>query len=221
VKPLVVSIAQVGGSGGYYIACGAPKIIADPAGIVGSIGVIGGKLADGGVLDKLGITTFEMTRGMNAGLEMLRPWNEREMAKIRQLAQCTYDTFVSRVAESRSGKVKNIAAVAEGRVFTALQAVDNGLVDGVGGLRDAIMAARKAANLTSSHIITLPRPKTFADLLYGDSEASLSEKIAGEAAVLGRLIKRSPGLVYLINLAELLDDQTVLTAMPYYFSIRN
>jgi len=171
LKPVVVSIAQVGGSGGYYVAVGGKTILADPAGIVGSIGVISGKLAISGLLEKIRIGRWELTRGRNAGLDLSRPWNEREQAVIRRHAERTYKTFVQRVARSRGERIKNIEVVSDGRVFTARQAVRNGLVDRLGGLRER------------------------------------------------RLSRRSRGMAYMMNLAELLDRETVLTAMPYAVTI--
>lgn len=219
VKPVIASIAQVGASGGYYIACGAQEIIADDVAIVGSIGVISGKLADGGVLDKLGISTFEMTRGKNAGMKLTRPWNERELGKIRELTERTYDTFIKRVKSARGEKIKKIEDVAEGRVFTARQAVKNGLVDRLGGMRESVMAARKAAGLEKSHIITLPRPKTLIDMLQGSGDVSMSGIFAGRAAIINRMVKNINGVAYMVNLAELFNEHTVLTAVPYYLNV--
>ncbi len=219
VKPVIASIAQVGASGGYYIACGASEIIADDVAIVGSIGVISGKLADGGVLEKLGITTFEMTRGKNAGMKLLRPWNERELAKIQELTDQTYATFINRVRTARGEKIAKIEDVAEGRVFTAVQAAKNGLVDRLGGMRDAISAARKAAGIKGSDIIVLPRPKTLADMLQGGDGVSMGAIFAGREALINRMVRNINGVAYLVNLAELFNEYTVLTAVPYYLNV--
>jgi protease-4 len=159
-KPVITSVSGVAASGGYYVAVGAPTIIADPCAVTGSIGVISGKFAISGLLEKLRITTYGLTRGKNAGLGLSRPWTEREKAVIRKHAQRTYNVFARRVAESRGERIKDIEGVAEGRIFTGREAVESGLVDKVGGLRDAVIAAQSAANLTESHFITLPRPRT-------------------------------------------------------------
>ena len=229
-KPVVASIVGVGGSGGYYIALGAQKIIADPAAITGSIGVVGGKLATTGLMEKLGISTYEIARGQNAGLWTSRPWDERQQKIVKDLMERTYRTFTSRVAQGRGSRVKDIEKVAQGRVFTARQAVANGLIDEVGGLREALMAAQKAAGIESSNIIVLPRPKTLADLLTGDGTSSATP-IGAEAAAIRTLLAQAPGILaagrddlqgvsYLLTLGELLGRRCVLTAMPYHVSVK-
>ena len=222
-KPVIASISSVGASGGYYIALGARTIIADAAGVVGSIGVVSGKLAITGLIDKIGVSTYEVTRGKNAGLWMSRAWTAEEQAVIRRHARQTYVLFTRRVGESRAGKVKDVAQVAQGRVFTARQATRNGLVDSVGGLREAILAAQKAAGVDKVHFITLPEPKTLSDVLFGPSGAAspIPRFPSAESELLGRLSKRSGGLVYLVNLAARLDREAVLTAMPYWLAVRH
>ena len=220
VKPVISSITRVGGSGGYYIALAGSEIIADPASITGSIGVVAGKFAYSGLLKKLGISTYEITRGKHAGLGMARPWNEEELAVIRKLARRTYDLFVRRTVESRGRKINDMDAVAQGRIFTARQAAKNGLIDRIGGLRDAIIAAHKAAKLDRSYFITLPRSKTFMEVIFSGSGAPTGSAFRTETALLQRCIGRSKGLAYMLKLSELFQNEFVLTAMPYYVSIR-
>ena len=221
-KPVIASISQTGGSGGYYIAVGADTILADPSALVGSIGVLSGKLAITECLDKkLGIKTYEITRGKNAGLWMSREWTPREVEIIRKQATETYDVFVKRVTDSRAGKAKSIAQVTEGRIFTARQAAANGLIDRVGGMREAVAAAQEAAGLKSSYFISLPRPRSLMDFLGGGGDdAAMPGAVSTERMVFKRLAERSPGMAYLMSLAELLDKEVVLTAMPYYPAIR-
>lgn len=219
-KPLIVSISQVGGSGGYYIALGGRTILADASAIVGSIGVVSGKLAISGLLDKIGITRHELTRGRNAGLGMSRPWDEREQGIIREHARRVYKLFVDRVTSNRSNRIPDIDSVADGRIFTARQAVKNGLIDRVGGLRDAVAAAQRAAGIRKCHFISLPPPRTLSDLLTGDSETISPRLIGVQESLVPRWILRTDGLRYLLNLAERMDREMVLTAMPYWLSIR-
>jgi len=221
-KPVIASIGQTGASGGYYIAVGADTIIADPAGITGSIGVVSGKLALSGLMKKIGIGTYEITRGKNAGLWMSRPWTKKEQAVIRKLAQETYNVFAKRVKESRGKRIKNFAQVSQGRVFTARQASRNGLIDKLGGLREAVALAKKAAKIEDCGYITLPRPKTLMDMLAGDFGVTGSITPRPEPAstfLLRQLAAGSEGLTYLMNMAELLRRQPVLTIMPYYLSV--
>jgi protease-4 len=229
-KPVIASIAQIGGSGGYYIALGAPKILADPSAITGSVGVLSGKLALTGLLKKIGITTHEFTRGRNAGLGLTRAWNEREQAAVRRLAQRTYDQFVSRVRVSRGRRVKDVSAVVQGRIFTARQAVHNGLIDGVGGLREAFLAAQTAAKLKQHYILTLPKPRTLIDMLYGGETFAPPLPTSPEAGALRRLTSQVPallavrperraGLAYLLELSRLMEREVALAAMPYSVTI--
>lgn len=224
-KPVIVSVSQMAASGGYYIAAPGKTIIADPSAVVGSIGVVSGKLALTGLLDKIGISTHEFTRGKNAGLMMMRPWDEREQAVIRKQAQRIYDLFARRVTEGRGGKIKDIDAVAHGRVFTARQALKNGLIDQVGGFREAIAAALTEAKLDTCDFLILPRPKTLMDLLQGSSDsraAPVGSQITsalGAATPLQRIV-RHRGLAYLLTVAEMLGNDRVLTAMPHYLSVQ-
>ena len=227
-KPVIVSIGAMGASGGFYIALGGTEIIADPAGIVGSIGVVSGKLALGGLFDKIGVTTYEITRGRNAGLMLGHEWDVREENVMRRLVVQIYDLFISRVKESRKDKIKDVDEVAQGRVFTAQQAAKNGLIDKVGSLKDAIEDARVAAKLPESfHMIVLPRPRTLMDLLSGsdddaDAIAPFGESTALQAMLLKKVCRgnTSAGLPYLLNVAAHLGRENALLVMPYYLSIR-
>ncbi len=229
-KPVIASIVGVGGSGGYYIALGAQKIIADPSAITGSIGVVGGKLATTGLMEKLGVSTYVVSRGQNAGLWTSGPWDDRQQRIVKDLMERTYKTFTSRVAQGRGSRVKDIEKVAQGRVFTARQAAANGLIDEVGGLREALIAAQKAAGIEASNILVLPRPKTLADVLTGDGTSSATP-MGAESAVIRTLLSQAPGLLaaggdnlqgisYLLTLGELLGQSCVLTAMPYHVSVK-
>jgi protease-4 len=233
-KPVIVSIGALGASGGYYIACGGTTILADPASLVGSIGVVSGKIALTGLLDKIGVSRFELTRGAKAGLEMLRPWTKEEEAVIRKHAQLTYETFLQRVKDSRGRKVPKVEEVAGGRVFTARQAKDKGLVDQIGGLRDAVLQAQEAAGLKEAHFITLPRPRSILDILMGGGEQAaaqaggspsarraISAAMDPSAAVLRKLAGRRERAAasYLLSLTRLLGREKVLAAMPGYLDI--
>jgi protease-4 len=222
-KPVVVSIGQTGASGGYYIACGGRRIIADPAGIIGSIGVVSGKLALAELKEKIGVTTYSIHRGRNAGLYLSRPWTQREQEVIRRHAEKTYDLFVKRVREARPG-IEKMEDVAEGRVFTARQARTNGLIDDIGGMREAIAEACKLAGIDRAHYLSLPRPRTLMELLAGDEEVALPSGIvpsAGiDAALLDRLLNAQPALRYMLSLSQMLSTETTLAAMPYYLEIK-
>jgi protease-4 len=227
VKPVIASISSMGASGGYYIATGATTILADPASLIGSIGVVSGKMAYSGLMEKVGVSRFEITRGANAGMEMSRPWTDREEALIRKHAQLTYEMFLQRVKESRGKKVPKVEEVAAGRVFTARQAKENGLVDEIGGLREAVLKAQQLAHVTEAHFITLPRPRTLMDLLAGGGpEVAIRRLMSGAADPTKLAILKLAGphekaaLSYLFRMKSLLGREKVLAVVPGYMNIR-
>lgn len=217
-KPVIASICGLGASGGYYIALGAPTIYADGASIVGSIGVVSGKMAITEMLGKIGITTHSLTRGKNAGLELSRAWTPEELNIIQSMAQRTYDQFVSRVTQSRGNRITNVQDVAQGRIFTAEQAVKNGIIDKTGGLRDAVEAARAAAGIETSDLISLPKTKSLPDLLVDSDEDAIMPGFSKSFMATG-LGKPSAGTIYMINLSRMLSPRSPLLAMPYYLDI--
>lgn len=222
-KPVIVSIGHLGASGGYYVAVAGRSIFADESAVVGSIGVVSGKLATDGLMDKLHLDSWSATRGRNAGLRLSRPWNKREQALIRRSAKRVYDLFVQRVRQGRGEKIKSLPAVAQGRVFTGRQAAENGLVDHLGGLRDAVAAARQSAGLKGkTHYLVLPRPKTLADVLAGrgaDTRSPLDT--AGLSSVLPDLLGRpTQHLAAMFDLLSLLRQESVLAAMPYLLTVQ-
>jgi protease-4 len=147
-KPVVVSMGDVAASGGYYIACPAEVIVALPATLTGSIGVLGGKLVGDELLERLGVTTGTVQRGAHALMySFRRRFSEDELARFAAAVDAIYIDFVGKVAEGRRRPVADIEAVARGRVWTGRDALEAGLVDELGGLRDAVRIARERANL--------------------------------------------------------------------------
>jgi protease IV len=147
-KPLIVSMGDVAASGGYYIACPADVIVALPATLTGSIGVLGGKLVVDELLDRIGINTGAVQQGARALMySFRRGFSEDERARFAATIDTIYDDFVGKVAAARNRPVADIEAVARGRVWTGRDAFEAGLVDELGGLRDAVRIARERANL--------------------------------------------------------------------------
>jgi protease-4 len=172
-KPLIISVGGMAASGGYYLASSGDYIFADPAGIVGSIGVVGGKFVMKDLYEKLGLNTEKFAKGRNAGLfSQDEPWSDRQRRMVRNWMQQTYDQFTQRVMTTRSGKIADIDQVARGRIFLAKQAKDLGMVDELGGTDDAIAYAAKRANLDPGEyeIRTIPGRRTLADLFGGGSD---------------------------------------------------
>jgi protease-4 len=147
-KPVVVSMGDVAASGGYYIACPAAVIVALPATLTGSIGVFAGKLVVDDLLGRAGLSRGTVQQGTRALMYSFRQgFSEDERARFAVTIDAIYDDFVGKVATGRKRPASEIEAVARGRVWTGQDALEAGLVDELGGLRDAIRIARERANL--------------------------------------------------------------------------
>ena len=147
-RTVVVSMGNVAGSGGYYIACPADVIVAQPATITGSIGVIGGKVVVAELLERIGLTTGTVAHGRNARMYSLREgFTDNERDRLAEMLDRVYADFVQKVATGRRMSVDAVGAVARGRIWSGADAVGNGLVDELGGLRDAARIARERAGL--------------------------------------------------------------------------
>ena len=147
-KPVIVSMGSVAGSGGYYIACPADVIVALPTTITGSIGVFGGKFVVADLLERLGLTTGAVEHGAHARMySPRRTFTDSERERLAASIDAIYDDFVAKVAAGRGRTVADIEPVARGRVWSGRDAVDRGLVDEIGGLRDAVRIARARAGL--------------------------------------------------------------------------
>jgi protease-4 len=188
-KPVIVSMAGVAASGGYYIACGATKIYADRTTLTGSIGVVGGKLAIADALAGIGVRTFPRGRGKRALLfASLGAWSDDERAAVQQLMQGTYDTFVGRVASGRSRPRTAIEPLAQGRVWTGEAAVRSGLIDEIGGLTEALAEARKLGSVDADEALEVyPPTPSLLDLVHSIGDVSLpaglDTALAGAAGV--------------------------------------
>jgi protease IV len=147
-KPVIISMGDVAASGGYYIACPADVIVALPATLTGSIGVYGGKLVVDSLLERLGVSTGAVQQGAHALMySARRSFSEDERTRFAATVDAFYNDFVAKVAEGRQRPIADIEAVARGRVWTGRDALEAGLVDELGGLRDAIRIARERASL--------------------------------------------------------------------------
>ncbi|HAG15079.1 MAG TPA: signal peptide peptidase SppA [Bacteroidales bacterium] len=186
-KPLIASMSDVAASGGYYIACNAHKIFAEPTTITGSIGVFGmipniQELMN----DKLGITFDAVMTNKNADfLDITKPMSPFQQAVIQKNIENTYSSFVGKVAAGRKMKIEDVDAIGQGRVWTGEQALKIGLVDQLGGLEEAIVAAAELAKLKEYKILSLPVQKDpimqLLDDLSGESSVWLSKEL-GEYA---------------------------------------
>lgn len=138
-KPLIVSMADMAASGGYYIACAAEKIFVDPLTITGSIGVVGMKPSFAGLYEKIDATHDTFKRGKYADMwSTTRRASDEELAMAQGLIDWHYDEFIGKVAAGRKLSEERVREIAEGRVYTGNQAVDIGLADDIGGLSEAL-----------------------------------------------------------------------------------
>jgi protease-4 len=153
-KPLIISIGGMAASGGYYLSCAGSRVFAEPTSIVGSIGVVAGKLALHDPLSEIGVNTVTITAtddpGKKARAAWMSPfdrWDDATRDKVRTSMQDVYDTFIDRIAEGRGLDKDVVAQAAEGRIFGGASAKEKKLVDELGGLRAAIAYARIEAGL--------------------------------------------------------------------------
>ncbi len=176
-KPVVVSMADVAASGGYYIACNANKIVAQPSTVTGSIGMFMGKPVIKGFYDWVGVTNEYVMRGKNAGIfRETEKWTPEERAKMEdQAKKVYYGDFVPKVAKGRNKSDAEIDALGQGRVWTGTQAKQNGLVDEFGGLEKAIEIAKNLANIPADKEVRrvgFPEPRPFIETIFGSSDDS-------------------------------------------------
>ncbi len=169
VKPVVVSMGDVAASGGYYMAAAADLIFAEASTVTGSIGVVGGKLNLEGLYEKLGIAKEGVQHGARAGLlSEARGFTSGERTAIRREMESTYETFLARVGDGRRLDRKALDAIAQGRIFSGRAAHACGLVDELGGPRDALRALERLAGLRPDEpyaLLTLPRPPRLPEWL--------------------------------------------------------
>lgn len=150
VKPLVASMSDVAGSGGYYISMAATKIIAEGLTLTGSIGVITGKFQKAELHKRVGFAKERISRGRLAEVNADdRDFTDEELKWVKANALNSYEEFRDKAAHSRGMSNESMEAVAQGRVWTGRQAVGAGLVDGIGGLWSAIALAKRQANITN------------------------------------------------------------------------
>ncbi|QEH34940.1 Protease 4 [Aquisphaera giovannonii] len=169
-KPFVVSMGDVAGSGGYYVACASDTIFADESTITASIGVVSGKLATKDVYDKLGVDFKSYRRGQNAGmLASGDVFSPGERLKMRAYMDEVYGVFKGHVTAARGNRLKKpIDELAGGRVFTGKQALALGLVDRIGTLHDAIAYVADQAKVKDYDVRTVPKPKSFLEQLLDE-----------------------------------------------------
>ncbi len=177
-KPVVVSMSNVAGSGGYYIAMGANAIVAEPGTITGSIGVISGKFVLKGLLDWAGYNQVTLKRGANADMmSAYHPFTPAQETIIKAQMAAFYKDFVSKAAQGRHMTFKQIDAIGRGRIWSGEDALKIGLVDKLGGIDTAIALAKEKAGISKTAKVRIklyPRPKTIFESLFNTDLNDLS-----------------------------------------------
>ena len=227
-KPVIVSMANMAASGGYYISMAAGTIVAQPGTLTGSIGVYGGKLNLKGLYNKVGLTKEIIAHGQNATLYSdYGGFSPTERERVEKMMKTVYEEFVNKAALGRKKTFDEIDAVAQGRVWTGKQAKELGLVDEIGGLDTALSIAKKKAGFTDEDrfdIIVLPEQKPFFEQFL----ESMFEEEAGISVPLPlQLAQRHPALPMLstqwnkiITWLTLFEKERVVTALPFDILIR-
>jgi len=209
-KPMVISMSDAAASGGYFMAMTGDPIVAYPATLTGSIGVVFGKPNLHGLYDKLGITKDAIQRGKNAEIDSdYTPLSAEERTKLREGIDESYRDFVTKVADARRRKFNEIEPLAQGRVWLGSQAKPRGLVDAIGGLDQAIEMVKQKAKIPASErvsLMILPGRRSVFDLIMKKSQDDMME------AKIAQLLGRMPFRAWLRG--------GYLRMMPYWLEVR-
>jgi protease-4 len=240
-KPIVVSVGGMAASGGYYISSAANAIVAEPTSIVGSIGVVSGKVAAGDALAKVGVHTETIpgnaadpkARARVAYGSILTPWDDATKQRLVDSAKSIYDLFLARIEEGRGMTLEKITPYAEGRLFSGAQAKANGLVDEIGGLDFAIAKARALAKLPDDAGVAAlsPRSGLLEALAGGDGNdesrapapgvEGLVPGLAPGGSPLDVVERVAPDLVpFVASLDAMTTGERSLVAVPYAMVLR-
>ena len=223
-KPVVISMGDVAASGGYYIATGAHKIVAQPSTVTGSIGVVAGKPVMKGFYDWIGVSNEYVLRGRQAGIfRETEKFSPEERAKFEEWIKNTYyEDFVPKVAKGRNKDFAYIDSIAQGRVWTGSQGKERGLVDEFGGLDRAIDIAKQLANIPADkgvQRVILPYPRTLLQELLNTGD-STSVEVQQQRALLAALpedARRAMKYMYLLD--QMKNGQSMLL-MPFDIRIK-
>ena len=166
-KPVIVSMGNVAGSGGYFVAMAADKIVAQPGTITGSIGVVGGKMLTAELMEKIGISSDEVHTSTNATMwSSSLDYTPQQWQRITTWLDHVYADFTQKVAQGRELTQEQVHAVAKGRIWTGKDAKDIGLVDELGGFPVALRLAKQAAGIEEDapvQVKLFPEQKTLID----------------------------------------------------------
>jgi protease-4 len=200
-------MSDVAGSGGYWIAMAATKIVAQPQTLTGSIGVLAGKFSIDGLLAKLGVTSERLVFGKEADVfSPFRPFTADERKILKDEILWTYEQFLTRAAEGRGLTRDEVNSVGRGRVWTGRQAKDLKLVDELGGLTMALGIAKKEAGIVADEDVRLdvwPRKRTFWQSVF-------------ERPGIGLDLKSATGRDRILETARLMSQTRIWAIMPFW-----
>ena len=234
-KPIVFSVGDMAASGGMYLASAGDYIFAEPMSIVGSIGVVGGKIGLGEALEKIGVhaETFPantQSPGAAARAAYESPfmkWDDATRARVLQSMTGVYELFLSRVSEGRStrGRImsrEKVAESAEGKIFSGREGQKRGLVDEIGGLSAAIAKARELAQLSATaHVAVIGTKPTFLDALEPGGAAEGRMQSPGLTSPMAIVERAAPDLVpFVASLAPLAEGERAVVAVPFSITVR-
>lgn len=215
-KPVVVSMGNLAASGGYYIACNANKIFAEPTTITGSIGVFGTLPNMTGLSRKMGLNTSQVkTHDQALGYSVFQPLEEPYREVVTESIEQVYSTFVNRVATGRNMTFEQVDAIAQGRVWTGKEALEIGLVDNLGGLQDAIAEAAKLAEIEKYRTRSFPEYdiKLYDQFLGGMIQSKTRESLIKEE--IGEEAYQT-----LLQLRRLQERRGIQAMMPFELKIQ-
>lgn len=236
-KPLVFSVGDMAASGGYYLASSADYIFAEPMSIVGSIGVVGGKIGIGDALERVGVHTETFAASPKPGAEaraayesMLVRWDEATKARVLESMTGIYELFLARVSEGRSTRGRTmtrekVAESAEGKIFSGREGLARGLVDELGGLGAALAKARALANLpAAAHVAVVGAKPGFLEVFEQGGSEERAHGAGGRAlslSALDLLDRLAPDVVpFVASLAPLAEGERAVLAMPFALTVR-
>ena len=207
-KPLVISMSDLAGSGGYWISMAGHRIVAQPQTLTGSIGVLAGKFSLAGLYDKLGITAERITYGQKADMfSTFRPFSPEERELLKQNILWTYEKFLTKAAEGRNLTREDVDKVGRGRVWTGRQALEAKLIDELGGLDKALDLAKGLAGIPDDEDIKL---------VVWPRKISLLGAIFGRPQTKANLLPSSE-LSQLLQTLQALEKENPWAVMPFWF----
>lgn len=187
--PVVAAMMDVAASGAYYVALAADRIVAHPTTVTGSIGVIMLTVNAEGLLQKIGVATAAIKSGERKDMgSPFRPLTPEERGIFQSVIEGMHTQFVAKLVERRGIPAETARTIADGRIYTAEQALAHKLVDEVGYVPDAIDAAKRAAGLDEARVVVYHRPREYRATYYARSEApagAIPESVAQLATLLG------------------------------------